>query len=139
MGCVVMSGIRYIGYLVYSFYAKKNPKGDHFVTLKNSTRNVISAIRYIRFALNPVWVVSLYPVYVIPFIRYIRFALNPVWVVILLKGTPLHLLQLRRILEETLYPVFVISGIRYIRFALNPVWAVSGIKLYRVFVISGLR
>ena len=33
-----------------------------FTAFKKIPRNVVSGIRYIRFALNPVWVVSFYPV-----------------------------------------------------------------------------
>ena len=52
----------------------ENDKFCHFVSVLKRTRNVISGIRYIRFALHPVWAVSLYPVYVKSCIRYIRFA-----------------------------------------------------------------
>ena len=59
MGCVFISGIRYIGYSLYPVCVKSglrqtNPKGDGFVILHNSPRNVISGIRYIRNLLYPV-------------------------------------------------------------------------------------
>ena len=110
---------------------------------------VKSRIRYIRFALNPVWVVSFYPVYVISSIRYIRFALNRVCARKIQRGPFCNI-------ENS--PRNVISGIRHIRFALNPVWVVFLSKrtphyllqlckiihetLYvtsRVYVISGIR
>ena len=53
MGCVVISGVSYIRFAlipdwVHSGLRQKNPKGDTFVTMKNSPKNVIPGIRYIR-------------------------------------------------------------------------------------------
>ena len=57
---------------------KKSQSSEKAPVLK--TRNAISGIRNIRFGGNPVWVLSLYQIYVKSGIRYIRFALIPVCV-----------------------------------------------------------
>ena len=49
----------------------------------------------------------LYPLYVVYGIRYIQFALNPLWVVLFPKGSPWPFFQLQKILQGTLYPVYV--------------------------------
>ena len=64
----------------------------------------ISAIRYLRFALNPVWVVLLYPVYVISGWRQKKS-----------KGGPscnIGKFSKKRYIRYTLHPEFVIFGLR---------------------------
>ena len=58
MGCVVISGTRYIGFALNPVSAKTIQRVVPFVFLKNSPRNVISFIRYIRNSLYPVCVKS---------------------------------------------------------------------------------
>ena len=84
MGCVVISGIRYIVYSSYPVCVKsgllqKIQSEGPFVTLKILQETLyqvynLSGIRYIRFALNKVLVVSLYPEYVMSGIRCTQFA-----------------------------------------------------------------
>ena len=81
-----------------------------FRALKNSSKNVISRIRYNRFGLC----------------RYIRYTLYPEFACVksamgcvIVEGDSLALLTA---LENS--PRNVLFGIRYIRFALNPVWVV---------------
>ena len=50
----VISGISFIRFAVNRVCAKKNPKWDPFLTLKNSPKNVIYGIRYFRNSLYPV-------------------------------------------------------------------------------------
>ena len=92
--------------------------GDPFVTFENSPRNVISGIGYIG-------------------IRYIRFALNPVWDK-KPKGDPLApndfvaTLKILKIESGDPFVTFknsprnVVSGIRCIRNSLFPVWIKCG-------------
>ena len=84
--------------------------------MENSPRNVVSGIRYIRFALNSFEKFSEK--------RYIRDSLYRVCVksgmgcVIVERDSFAHFTALKN------SPRNVVSGIRYIGFALNPVWVV---------------
>ena len=63
MGCVVISGVPYIRFAlipdwVHSGLRQKNPKGEHFCHIKNSPKNVIPGIRYIRNSFYSVRAIS---------------------------------------------------------------------------------
>ena len=99
MGYVAIPDIRSIWYSLYpvcvnSGLRQKNPKGDPFVTWKNSPKNVISSLLYIRNSLNPVCAKS-------------RMGC------VILEGDSIAIITALKISPRTFYPVYVTAYTAY--------------------------